>query len=157
MSKSYPQENESDKRIMIEVGNLQRRQVNLEDRLSESQQRQNYASIESKSSQASDKCQKKSRHSACHCLKQAVRPIRGHVLAQSTDYEIKSHYRLPWQSDSRDAPGKLLTLLARQSDSRGLPVIRQQGGHSTTSQSMLANTTAFGEADVIAVMRPRFL
>ena len=32
---------------------------------------------------------------ACHCLKQAVRPIRGHVLAQSTDYEIKSHYRLP--------------------------------------------------------------
>ena len=27
---------------------------------------------------------------ACHCLKQAVRLIRGHVLAQSMDYEIKA-------------------------------------------------------------------
>ena len=26
---------------------------------------------------------------ACHCLKQAVRPIRGHVLAQSTDYAVR--------------------------------------------------------------------
>ena len=34
VSKSYSQENESDKRIMIEVENLQRRLVNLEDRLS---------------------------------------------------------------------------------------------------------------------------
>ena len=32
---------------------------------------------------------------ACHCLKQAVRPIRGHVLVQSMDYEIKSHYSCP--------------------------------------------------------------
>ena len=48
-------ENESDKRIMIEVGNLQRRVVNLENRLSESQQKQSYASIESKSSQVSEK------------------------------------------------------------------------------------------------------
>ena len=63
VSKSYSQENEFDKRIMIEVGNLQRRVVNLEDRLSKSQQKQNYASIESKSSQASAKSQKKSRHS----------------------------------------------------------------------------------------------
>ena len=45
---------------MIEVGNLQRRLVNLEDRLSELHQKQNYASIESKSSQAN---QKKSRQS----------------------------------------------------------------------------------------------
>ena len=48
---------------MIEIGNLQKRLVNLEDRLSELQQKQNYASIESKSSQASDKNQKKSRQS----------------------------------------------------------------------------------------------
>ena len=40
VSKSYSQENESDKRIMIEVENLQRRLINLEDRLSESQQKQ---------------------------------------------------------------------------------------------------------------------
>ena len=40
---------------------------------------------------------------ACHCLKQAIQPIRRHVLAQSMDYEIKSHYILPWQSDCRDA------------------------------------------------------
>ena len=38
---------------MIEVENLQRRLVNLEDRLSESLQKQNYALTESKSSQAS--------------------------------------------------------------------------------------------------------
>ena len=41
VSKSYSQENESDKRIMIEVENLQRRLVSLEDRFSESQQQQN--------------------------------------------------------------------------------------------------------------------
>ena len=32
---------------------------------------------------------------ACHCLKQAVQPIRGHVLAQSTDYEIKTTIDCP--------------------------------------------------------------
>ena len=32
---------------------------------------------------------------ACHCLKQAVQPIRGHVLAQSTDYEIKATIDCP--------------------------------------------------------------
>ena len=40
---------------------------------------------------------------ACHCLKQAVRPIHGHILAQSPDSEFKSHYRLPRQFDFRDA------------------------------------------------------
>ena len=63
VSKSFSQENESDKRIMIEVENLQRRLINLEDRLSESLQKLNYAPTESKSSQASDKSQKKSQHS----------------------------------------------------------------------------------------------
>ena len=32
---------------------------------------------------------------ACHYLKQTVRPIRGHVLAQSTDYEIKATIDCP--------------------------------------------------------------
>ena len=32
---------------------------------------------------------------ACHYLKQAFRPIRGHVLAQSTDYEIKATIDCP--------------------------------------------------------------
>ena len=32
---------------------------------------------------------------ACHYLKQAIRPIRGHVLAQSTDYEIKTTIDCP--------------------------------------------------------------
>ena len=31
----------------------------------------------------------------CHCLKQAVQPIRGYVLAQSTDYEIKATIDCP--------------------------------------------------------------
>ena len=32
---------------------------------------------------------------ACHCLKQAVRSIRRHVLAQSTDYEINATINCP--------------------------------------------------------------
>ena len=32
---------------------------------------------------------------ACHCSKQAVWPIRGHVLAQFTDYEIKATIDCP--------------------------------------------------------------
>ena len=32
---------------------------------------------------------------ACHYLKQTVRPIRGHVLAQSTDYKIKATIDCP--------------------------------------------------------------
>ena len=40
---------------------------------------------------------------ACHCLKQAVRPIHGHILAQSPDSELKSRYRLPRQFDFSDA------------------------------------------------------
>ena len=81
MSKSYSQENESDKRIVIEVENLQRRLVNLEDRLSESLQKQNYAPTESKSSQASVKSQKKSRHSESKETKTS-RP-QGDVITQT--------------------------------------------------------------------------
>ena len=45
---------------------------------------------------------------ACHCLKQAVRPIRGHVLAQSTDYEIKA---------ITDCPGNLTSEMHKASPS----------------------------------------
>ena len=44
----------------------------------------------------------------CHCLKQAVRPIRGHVLAQSMDYEIKA---------TRDCPGNLTSEMHKASPS----------------------------------------
>ena len=59
---------------------------------------------------------------AFHYLKhvQAVRPIRGHVLAQSTDYEIKA---------TIDCPRNLTS----EMHIAHLSVIRRQGAHSTTS------------------------
>ena len=40
----------------------------------------------------------------CHCLKQAVRPIRRHVWHSPRTQKLKSQHRLSRQSYSRDAP-----------------------------------------------------
>ena len=41
---------------------------------------------------------------AYHCLEQAIRPIRGHILAQSTDYETKATIDCPgnWTSEMHE-------------------------------------------------------
>ena len=105
VSKSYSQENESDKRIMIEVENLQRRLVNLEDRLSESLQKQNYAPTESKSSQASVKSQKKSRHSESKETKTS-RPLEENQGDAITQKEKKSEVYVIGDSIVKNLDGR---------------------------------------------------
>ena len=90
---------------------------------------------------------------ACHCLKQAVRPIHGHILSlklkATTDCNLTSEMHKASPSDT--ATGSSLHYFAH------IVKVKFVLTHLLTVLTKHAwNTTTFGEADVIAIMRHYF-